>query len=63
MKMSKSKNGKSYQIISDNTKMDTSGMAGKPMTFDDIMGPIEYTPPPMTIGQMMERKAMEKAKK
>jgi hypothetical protein len=61
MKASKSKSGKAYEIISDNPKMDTSGMAGKPAPMDMYM--VEFKMPPMTIGQMMERKATEGAKK
>lgn len=61
MKMSKSKSGKPYEVISDNTKMDTSGMAGKPAPMEMYM--VEYKMPPMTIGQMMEQKAMKEAKK
>jgi hypothetical protein len=61
MKASKSKSGKAYEIISDNPKMDTSGMAGKPAPMDMYM--VEFKMPPMTIGQMMEHKAMKEAKK
>jgi len=52
MKMSKSKS-KPYKIISENPKMDTSGMAGKPMDYSDMI--VEYKPPPMNIGQMMAK--------
>lgn len=61
MKDTKSKSGKAYEIISDNTKMDTSGMAGKPAPMEIYIG--SYTPPPMTIEQMMAQKAMKEAKK
>ncbi len=42
---------KSYTIFSDNPKMDTSGMAGKPKQWPE---PRAYTPPPMTIEDIME---------
>jgi hypothetical protein len=50
MKMSKPK-GKQFTVISDNPKMDTTGMAGKPMDYSDMM--VEYKPPPMSLRQMM----------
>jgi len=52
MKMSKSKS-KPYTAISDNPKLDTTGMAGKPMDYCGAEG--EYKPPPMTVMQMMDR--------
>jgi hypothetical protein len=41
---------KPYTIYSDNPKMDTSGMAGKPQTMEIY----EYKQPPMTIDNIME---------
>lgn len=60
MKMSKPKT-KPYTIISDNPKMDTTGMAGKPMDYSDML--TEYKPPPMTIGQMMDKAKETQPKK
>jgi hypothetical protein len=51
---------KDYTIMSENPKMDTSSMANKPMDFSEIM--MEYTPPKMSLPQMV-RKISEKAKK
>jgi hypothetical protein len=57
--MSKSKANKSYEIISNNPKMDTSGMAGKPKEFETYM----YKPPVMTIDDMLEAKEYKTSKK
>jgi hypothetical protein len=59
--MATKKSGKAYTIISENPKMDTSGMAGKPMDYSDMI--VEYTPPPMNLGQMMSKKAQVENKK
>jgi|Laugresp1bdmlbsn_1035097.scaffolds.fasta_scaffold69035_2 hypothetical protein len=53
----KAKNGKPYTIISQNEKMDTSGMAGKPMEY----GMMEYKPPLMPVAKMVHE-FCEKAK-
>ena len=42
---------KSYTVFSDNPKMDTSGMAGKPKQYDMEY---EYKPPMMDIDDIME---------
>ena len=60
MKMSKSKASKSYEIISTNPKMDTSGMAGKPKEFEMMT---MYKPPVMTIDDMLEAKEYKTSKK
>ena len=59
MKMPKSKAGKSYEIISTNPKMDTSGMAGKPKQYEVYA----YAPPAMDIEDMMEVREMKTNKK
>ncbi len=59
MKMSKSKANKSYEIISNNPKMDTSGMAGKTKEFPTY----EYKPPVMTVDDMMEVRESKTNKK
>lgn len=48
--MATKKATKSHQIFSDNPKMDTSGMAGKPKPLEVYA----YTPAPMTIDDIME---------
>jgi len=58
--MATKKSGKAYTIISENPKMDTSGMAGKPMEWDMA---VEYTPPPMNLQQMMRKRAKAECKK
>ena len=59
MKMSKStKSGKPYVRISENPKMDTSGMADKPMDYTDLM--IEYEMPKMPLGQMVRKVSQKK---
>lgn len=58
--MAKKQGGKSYEIISDNPKMDTSGMAGKPMPMPELR---PFKMPPMTIEQMMEERERKTFKK
>jgi hypothetical protein len=58
---SKSKNGKAYTIISENPKMDTSGMAGKPVEFSDMM--MEYKPPTMPLNMMLSKAKETQPKK
>jgi hypothetical protein len=60
MKASKSQS-KPYKIISENPKMDTSGMAGKPMDFSDMV--VEYKAPPMPLSMMMGKCKETRAKK
>jgi hypothetical protein len=55
----KAKNAKPYTIISQNEKMDTSGMAGKPMEYG--MMEYEYKPPLMPVAKMVHE-FCEKAK-
>ena len=50
---------KSYTIISENPKMDTTGMAGKPKEY----APIEWKPPAMSLADMMEVREHKQAKK
>ena len=54
-----SKPSKSYTIISENPKMDTSGMAGKPAP----LRVYEFKMPTMSLGDMMEAREMKQAKK
>ena len=56
-----SKAGKTHTIISENPKMDTSGMAGKPMDFSDMV--MEYKAPAMPLRQMVEKFTEPKVKK
>ena len=49
--MKPSKSGKSYKVFSDNPKMDTSGMAGKPKVMEMAY---EWKPPAMRIEDIME---------
>ncbi len=58
--MATKKPGKAYEIISENPKMDTSGMAGKPMEYP---APREWTPPPMRLKDMMEKRERATSKK
>lgn len=54
-----SQKGKPFTILSDNPKMDTSGMAGKPK-------PVEvysWTPPSMDIEDIMEEHEKKTSKK
>lgn len=53
------KNSKPYTILSDNPKMDTSGMAGKPKPMEVYA----YTPPPMDIEDIMEEHEKKTSKK
>lgn len=55
----KAKSGKPYTIISQNEKMDTSGMAGKPMDYSDMM--TEYKPPLLPVAKLVHE-FTEKAK-
>ena len=55
----KAKSGKPYTIISQNEKMDTSGMAGKPIEYSAMMA--EYKPPLMPVAEMVHE-FCEKAK-
>ena len=48
--MAKIKVTKTSQIFSDNEKMDNSGLAGKPRPMEVYA----YTPPPMSIDDIME---------
>ncbi len=48
--MVKVKHHKDYTIFSDNEKMDTSGLAGKPKEYK----PMEWKQPVMTIEDIME---------
>jgi len=59
--MATKKSGKAFEIISTNPKMDTSGMAGKPMDYSMMLE--KYTPPPMTLEQMMEERERKTSKK
>jgi hypothetical protein len=54
-----SKTGKAYTIISENPKMDTSGMAGKSAP----LRVYEFKMPTMSLGEMMEVREMKQAKK
>jgi hypothetical protein len=59
--MKKSKSGKDYTVYSENPKMDTSGMAGKPMPME--MYTYELKMPTMNLNEMMRVKAKKEAKK
>jgi hypothetical protein len=50
---------KQYTVFSDNEKMDTSGMAGKPKEYK----PIEWKTPVMTIDDIMEVQEYKNAKR
>jgi hypothetical protein len=52
---------KPYTIYSENEKMDTSGMAGKPMPVE--MYTYEMVMPKMNLREMMEVKAKKEANK
>lgn len=59
MKMSKSKkSGKPYTIMSENPKMDTSGMANKPVEFEMM----SYEPMKMPLGMMVSKHTAKKGK-
>jgi hypothetical protein len=60
MKASKVKQGKPYTIISENEKMDTSGMANKTISYTDMM--VEYEPMKKPLRMMVKEFAMGKAK-
>lgn len=57
--MKVNKKSKPFTILSDNPKMDTSGMAGKPRPIETY----EWKPPVMTIGDIMEEHEKKMAKK
>jgi hypothetical protein len=57
--MKKTKSGKPYTIISENPKMDTSGMAGKPME----LSMYEFKMPTMSLNQMLSKLAQREMKK
>lgn len=59
MKAKKAKAGKSYQIISDNPKMDTYGLAGKPKPLEVY----QWKPPVMSVEDMMEVHEMKTNKR
>lgn len=59
MKGAKKQAGKSYEIISTNPKMDTSGMAGKPKQLEMYA----YVPPAMDIEDMLEIREMKTNKR
>jgi hypothetical protein len=47
--------------MSENPKMDTSGMANKPMDFSDMV--YEYKTPTMPLQQIVQKVSEKKAKK
>ena len=55
------KSGKQFTILSDNPKIDTSGLAGKPAPME--IYDLEYKMPPMTIKQIMEVHEMKTNKR
>lgn len=59
--MKKSKLSKDYTIYSENEKMDTSGMAGKPMPVE--MYTYELVMPKINLREMLEVKAKKDNKK
>lgn len=59
--MKKSKSSKDYTIYSENEKMDTSGMAGKPMPVE--MYTYELVMPKINLREMLEVKAKKDNKK
>jgi hypothetical protein len=59
--MKKSKPSKDYTIYSENEKMDTSGMAGKPMPVE--MYTYELVMPKINLREMLEVKAKKDNKK
>jgi hypothetical protein len=58
VKMSNKKSGKPFTILSENPKMDTSGMANKPVEFEMY----EYEPMKMPLGQMVRKYSEKKGK-
>lgn len=59
MKAKKAKSGKAYEILSDNPKMDTSGMAGK----SKPMEVYAWKPPVMSVEDMLEVREMKTNKR
>ena len=59
--MKEKKPSKKYTIYSENEKLDTSGMAGKPVPMD--MYVYEIKMPTMNLRQMMETKEHKEQKK
>ena len=59
MKTKKVKAGKSYEIISDNPKMDTYGLVGKSKPVEVYM----RKPPAMSVYDMMEVREMKTNKR
>jgi hypothetical protein len=57
--MAKIKVTKTSQIFSDNEKMDNSGLAGKPRPMEVYA----YTPPPMSIDDIMEVREYKTSKR
>jgi len=52
--MKKDKQGKPYTIMSTNPKMDTSGLAEKPMDYGYYMVEMEFKRPTMPLGMMVK---------
>lgn len=59
--MKEKKSTKPYVIFSENEKMDTSGMANKPMDFSEMV--YEYSPPKMPVQQMVQKYSEKKGNK
>lgn len=59
--MKSTKSSKPYTVMSENPKMDTSGMANKPMDFSDMV--YEYKTPTMPLQQIVQKVSEKKAKK
>jgi len=57
--MKANKKSKPFTILSDNKKMDTSGMAGKPKPMEVYA----WTTPPMSIDDIMEEHEKKTSKK
>lgn len=57
--MATKKAGKTYKILSDNPKMDMSGLAGKPKQYK----PIEWKAPAMCIEDILEAEEMKHNKR
>lgn len=60
MKTSKMKQGKPYTVISENEKMDTSGMANQPLNYIDMM--VEYAPMKKPLSMMVREFSTKKGK-
>ena len=58
MKTTNKKPTKPYTIMSENPKMDTSGMANKPVEFELM----EYEPMKMPLGMMVSKYSQKKGK-